>query len=61
MSNLDKSLPKWEVYIMALANLNPLKKINTFMLEKQDKDKYFQSLLCWTSLNKMHCLFYFMK
>lgn len=46
MSNLDKSLPKWEVYIMALANLNPLKKINTFMLEKQDKDKYFQSLLC---------------
>lgn len=46
MLNLDKLIPKWEVFITALANLNPLNKINTLMLVKLVKDKSCQSSLC---------------
>lgn len=46
MSNLDKSPLKWAIFIMVQANLNLSKKINILMLEKQDKDKYYQNLLC---------------
>ena len=56
MSNLDKSLPKWAVFIMVPANSNQSKKINTLMWVKQDTEKSFHNLLCSTSHNKTHCL-----